>query len=60
MPEEDFSTSLLLSMTLVDIYIYLMRHKSELFESSKNFKMKYKINLARQLNFCDQIMEVNI
>jgi hypothetical protein len=25
-------------------YIYIMRHKSESFKSSKNFIMKYKIN----------------
>jgi hypothetical protein len=29
-------------------------------KSSKNFRMKYKINYVRQLNFCNPIMEVNI
>jgi hypothetical protein len=41
-------------------YIYLMRYKSNHLKSLKNFRMKYKINWARQLNFGDLIMEVNI
>ena len=41
-------------------YIYLMRNKSESFKSSRNIKMKYKLNLARQLNSYDLIVGVNI
>ena len=29
-------------------YIYLMKHKSETFESSKNFRVKWKINVTRK------------
>jgi hypothetical protein len=41
-------------------YIYLMRHMSESFEKFKKFRMKYKINYARELNFYDPIVGVNI
>ena len=41
-------------------YIYLMRHMFESFEKFKEFKNEAQINLVRQLNFCDLIMEVNI
>ena len=29
-------------------YIYLMKHKSEMFESSKNFRLKLKIIVTRK------------
>ena len=41
-------------------YVYLMRHKSESFECSNLFKMKYKTNLARQSRHFDLIEVANI
>jgi hypothetical protein len=41
-------------------YIYLMRHKSESCEKFKEFQNEVQNQLARQLNFCDSIVEVNI
>ena len=41
-------------------YIYLMKYKSETFESSKNFRVKWKIIVTRKSSFYDLIVEVNI
>ena len=41
-------------------YVYLMKHKSKSFEKFKDFRMKYRINLARQLKHLDQIKVANI
>jgi hypothetical protein len=41
-------------------YVYLMKHKSEMFEKFKEFKMKWKTIITGKLNFCDPIVEVNI
>ena len=41
-------------------YIYLMKHKSETFESSKNFSGKWKIIITRKSSFYDLIVEENI
>jgi hypothetical protein len=41
-------------------YVYLMKNKSETFESSKNFRTKWKTIVIGKLNFCDLIVEVNI
>jgi hypothetical protein len=41
-------------------YVYLMMPKFESFENSRNFRVKYRINWARQLNFYDLIVGVNV
>ena len=40
-------------------YVYLMKHKSETFEKFKEFKMKYKTNLAKVQKPFDPIEVAN-
>ena len=40
-------------------YVYLMKHKSETFEKIKEFKMKYKTNLAKVQKPFDPIEVAN-
>jgi hypothetical protein len=41
-------------------YIYLMRHKSKLFEKFKEFHNEVQNQLGKTIKFCDLVMEVNI
>ena len=43
-----------------DGYFYLNKHKSETFESSKNFRTKSKIIVTKRLSFYDQTVEAHI
>ena len=54
----DSNTSLQLLVITV-VLDMCMRHKSEALEKFKEFKMKYRINLAKVLKHFDQIEEEN-
>jgi hypothetical protein len=41
-------------------YVYLMKHKSEMFEKFKEFQNEVENHVTGKLNFCDPIMEMNI